>query len=132
MWFTSKAFPLDVTIFIRGAASLKLTDEVSVAQYLKTLKPETEYVLSFYLKLENVKPVHPKRGFYVRFDEGSGHVQYFPRVAMTGSMPWKRMEFRFKTHQNTGSKTTPYIRFTFPKGSGTAWVDHVRLYEVNH
>ena len=69
MWFTSKAFPLDVTIFIRGAASLKLTDEVSVAQYLKTLKPETEYVLSFYLKLENVKPVHPKRGFYVRFDE---------------------------------------------------------------
>ncbi len=131
MWFTSKAFPLDVATFIRGAASLKLTDEVSVAQYLKTLKPETEYVLSFYLKLENVKPVHPKRGFYVRFDEGSGHAQYLPAVAMTGSMPWRRMEFRFKTHQNTGSKTTPYIRFTFPKGSGTAWVDHVRLYEVN-
>ena len=91
MWFTSKAFPLDVATFIRGAASLKLTDEVSVAQYLKTLKPETEYVLSFYLKLENVKPVHPKRGFYVRFDEGSGYAQYLPTVAKEWSSDSKRI-----------------------------------------
>ena len=131
MWFTSKPFPLDTTAFIRGTASLKLDNGTSVAQYLKTLKPETEYVLSFYLKLDDVKPLDPTRGFNVRFDEGSGHVQYFPRVAITGSMPWKRMEFRFKTHQNVGSRTTPYIRFQFPKGSGTAWVDHARLYEVN-
>ncbi len=131
MWFTSKPFPLDTTIFLRGAASLKLEGGTYVAQYLKTLKPETEYVLSFYLKMENFKPLDPTRGFNVRFDEGSGYVQYFPRTAITGSMPWKRMEFRFKTHPTPGSKTVPYLRFQFPKGSGTAWVDHARLYEVN-
>ncbi len=133
MWFTSKPFPLDSTVFVSGGASLKLTDSLDVAQYLKTLRPETEYVLSFYLKLDSVKPDKPKGGFNVRFDEGSGNVSWFPSVPLTGSMPWTRMEFKFKTHRNIGSKAPAYLRFQFPKGSGTAWVDHVRMHEVqNH
>ena len=81
-WFcggSDNNFPAATDYLIKGKYSALLDsariggkwDSCSVNQYLP-LKPDTEYELSFFVRMENVKPAEGKSsGFYVRVDDRS-------------------------------------------------------------
>lgn len=133
-WTNNPAFLRDETYFCSAGASAKLEGpQFSIFQDIP-LKPDTEYLLRFCLKMEKVKPQEPRwSGFYVRIDDFSSHEQYFPPMrrvaAFSGTTPWKQMEFRFRTSKTDLRKHHPRISFTLRKAAGTVWIDNVELFE---
>ncbi|MBR7138224.1 MAG: DUF4838 domain-containing protein [Lentisphaeria bacterium] len=128
---------MDSQYFMTAGNSLKLNcgkrSSVACYQYMPQLKPNAEYEVNFYVKLDNVKKLDKEwSGFYVRFDYGNGKCRYFPAmpVQMEGSCSWTGFQFRSKTPEDCGRKSKPYINFILRKASGTAWVDHVSVREV--
>ena len=102
---------------------------------LPDLKPDTEYVFRFYMKIENIVNPGDKQqvgGFTCRIDDGApaGGVRYFPSPAYIGTMQWQCMEYRFRTSPEAGKKKRPILYFSIPRGDGRAWVDSVRLEEL--
>ncbi len=83
------------------------------------------------VKMKDVKKLEPNwSGFYVRIDPGNGKALYYPAaygIQLTGSCPWTRMEHRFRTPKDTGSKSKPYINFILRKAEGAVWIDDVKL-----
>ena len=98
------------------------------------LKPDTEYELTFFARMENVKPAEASSsGFYLRVDDFSRREQCFPNrstAALSGSCPWTPMTFRFRTSKTVlpGRKTR--LTFVLRKATGKVWIDCVRLAEV--
>jgi len=142
-WFWNgedKTFPTATEYLIKGKYSALLDSSriggkhgsCSVNQYL-SLKPDTEYELSFFVRMEKVKPAEAKSsGFYVRVDDRSRKEMCFPHrssAALSGSLPWTPMFFRFKTSPNDDGKK-PKVAFVLRKAEGKVWIDHVRLFEV--
>ena len=84
--------------------------------------------------MENVKPEQAhSSGFYVRMDDLSRKEQCFPNrstAALSGSLDWTPMIFRFKTSKTVlpGRKTR--LSFILRKAAGKVWIDKVALYEV--
>ena len=127
-----KTFPLDTQHFVAGGTSARLNDanQVSISQNLK-LKPNTDYVLTYYLRMQDVASGGPGSRFIVYVNEGSGRHIILPRkTAMRGTCPWTRFECHFSTSADVGKKSGQTISFQFIKMKGTAWIDHVELSEV--
>ena len=137
VWNLSKQAAVDKAYFLTEGASVRLDpgDAVSARfdQYPKGLKPDTDYELSFFVRLENVKKkTAVSSGFYLRFDYGNGGgCAYVPGPPLTGSCPWTGLSFRIRTPKNFGSKGAGYVRFVLRQAAGTAWVDHVSLVEIS-
>ena len=115
-----------------GGTSVRLNDtkQVSISQNLK-LKPNTDYVLTYYLRMQDVASGGPGSRFIVYVNEGSGRHIILPRkTAMRGTCPWTRFECHFSTSADVGKKSGQTISFQFIKMKGTAWLDHVELCEV--
>ena len=142
-WFwhgSDEIFPAAADYFIRGRYSVLLdsakiggkSESCSVNQYL-SLKPDTEYELSFFVRMEKVRPAEAKSsGFYIRVDDRSRKEKCFPHrssAALSGSMPWTPMFFRFRTSPNDDGRK-PKASFILRKAEGKVWIDHVRLVEV--
>lgn len=127
-----KTFPLDTQYFVAGGQSVRLHDDkqMSVSQNLK-LKPNTDYVLTYYLRMQDVASGGPGSRFIVYVNEGSGRHIILPRkTSMRGTCPWTRFECHFSTSADVGKKSGQSVTFQFIKMKGTAWIDHVELYEV--
>ena len=128
---TSKRFNRDERYFVSGGASARLENSINTLCQYVPLKPDTEYVISFLAKMKDVKKLEPNwSGFYVRIDPGNGKALYYPAaygIQLTGSCPWTRMEHRFRTPKDTGSKSKPYINFILRKAEGAVWIDDVKL-----
>ena len=102
-------------------------------QHLPNLKPDTKYCLSFYIKLDGVKKLEPRfSGFFVRLDDYSRKEQYFPSapLAFEGTIPWRRVEYRFRTSAVKLPGRIPRIWFVLRHTAGSAWIDQVELTEV--
>ena len=102
---------------------------------VESLKPDTTYRLSFFIRQENVKLLPGKRpqasGFYIRIDDGNGVVRYFPSPTVFGSGPWSRWEYTFTTSSKkpgTGSK--PYHHYVLRNVTGKVWLDNMELVEL--
>ena len=124
-WASTKPLTKDRKTFVFDGESMLLKDEQMLVQFLKkgTLVPGKEYVLSFWVK------VSAGMEFNVRFDEGSGYVQMFPRIPVRGPQEWIRQEFRFKVNENFAGKRDAYLRFQPHGKAGSVWLNKVRLYE---
>ena len=127
---------LDRTFFLTEGASVKMNCGGAIdsgyKEYLKNLKPDTDYEVTFFVRLENVKKLEAKSsGFYLRFDYGNGKCIYYPPypVQMDGSCPWTGFSFRVHTPKDLNSRKA-YIDFNLRKATGTAWLDHLRLIEI--
>ena len=133
-------FPVVSDFLVKGkyAAQLSCSKDSKVGRVSfhqrPPLKPDTEYELVFFVRMENVKPegVHSS-GFYLRIDDFSTKEQCFPHrssAALSGSMPWTPMVFRFKTSKVVlpGRKTR--LSFNLRQATGKVWIDHVQLYEI--
>ncbi|MBE6404133.1 MAG: DUF4838 domain-containing protein [Lentisphaerae bacterium] len=123
---------LDKKHFVSGGASLRLEGDgrMDVTRVVK-LKPNTEYSLSFYIRMDNVRALgkgRPTLSAYIY--DGSGNHLVLNR-GLHGTSEWNRVECKFKTDVNAGKKS-PVQRagFIWRNARGTAWIDHVELYEV--
>ncbi len=131
-WWSNTQFNVDSRYFVTAGASAVMKGNGDCRQLLP-LKPDTEYVLSFFLKLENVnvKPGKTLGGFYVRMDDGyTPH--YYPawNRRLHGTFHWQRFDYRFRTSKNAGKNSKPYVNFILRDTDGTAWLDCVSLREV--
>ena len=136
-WRTpGRAIGRDTQVFRTGGASLRLDrDGGRGNQYLyDRIKPDTVYRLSFFLKLENVKKNDISSGFYINLRYGfkGKDSTYRPiKNAFTGTIPWTRMEYVFRTPKaKIGTDSSPYLEFNTRKTTGKCWIDHVELVKV--
>ena len=128
-WFLNKqAFP-DKSYFITGGDALLLKgsprERANAYQYLQGLKPDTEYEVTFFLRMEKVKG-----SFSFRFDFGKGNNFTYPgyKVRLGDSCPWTVISKKVRTPKETDSKKS-YIRFTLTSPEGCAWVDDISVIE---
>jgi hypothetical protein len=121
--------------FIEGGKSLMLNcskqSTIYAVQALPELKPNTEYLLSYFVKTKNIlHSVDKCSGVCVNI--WSDHNHFFPSNFnfYTGTIPWCEQGFKFKTGLNTNKKSKSFIKFWIMKASGTAWIDKVKLEEI--
>ena len=133
-WGSSNAktgFLRDSEYFVSGTASARLegADRMDITCPIK-LKPNTEYILSFYCRMENVRAANIKtrHTFAAHIFDGSGKHLVMPR-GLQGTVGWNRIECKFKTDPAAG-KLPQKIGFLWRNAAGRAWVDHVEIYEV--
>ena len=142
-WFGGdKQFPLTSDHIISGHNAALLDSSRFLNNYwcvLRTMppvKPGKEYILTFFARMEDVKPLEPYGGFYVSFDDFDDTLQEYPTrgtAHFSGTSLWIPMEFRFRTSTQVRPKKNPGpgINFTLLKASGKVWIDHVRLIEAD-
>ncbi len=130
-----ESWKINKDAFTESGRSLSITmtppadDIFSATQYLPALKPDTEYLLSFAVKIEGLKLENPQyAGVVVNvWDEKN---RWFPNNYYTTDMPWTRQGFTFRTGPETNKKCRSYIRLTLSRASGTASFGDVKLVEV--
>ena len=127
---------LDKSTFIKGGQSLKLVNSaqakrICVTQYLPQLKPNTKYLLTFYIKTKDLKSQGGRHAGAVvnLWDEKN---RWYPQNWFIGSMPWSKQGFEFITGPETNKKVKSYIRLFIIGATGTVWFDDVRLREINN
>lgn len=130
-----KGVVTDETTFITGGRSaLMHCTDASQFKWLYRglpLKANTTYAVSFYLKMENVKPAKRDGGFQLLL--GDNNNNYHPAAPYTGTMPWTRQGF-FWTTGKDGGKVIPgrsrCIRFGIRNATGKVWIDNLKFVEV--
>jgi hypothetical protein len=127
--FTNKS-SLDFSEQVSLPAAIKMEGEnAMLLQYLPTLKPNTKYRLSYYVKLKDVKAL--KRGGGVCVNLFDDRNRWFPNYNyFTGSNDWIYQSFEFTTGKNANVKIKPYLRLRIFNAKGTAWFDDVKLEEI--
>ena len=126
----------DEKIFRTAGVSLRLEPEgkrTDLVHRVPDLKPDTTYRLSFFIRLQDVQllPGEKRGGFYVRIDDGNDVVRYYPQNPVTGTIPWTRWEYTFRTGpEKLGTRHNPYHHFTLRNATGKVWIDHAELVEL--
>lgn len=139
-WYASAKLPdgqsweVDTEQGVDGKQSLKLTankdhPSLTLHQPLPQLKPNTHYLLSFKVKLQDIQSVG-KRGGGVCLNIWSDHNHFFPKriISMTGTKDWAMHHFEFVTGPQTNvQKKNAFIRVRILQAAGTVWFDDVCL-----
>ncbi len=134
---------LDNSVFRVGGQSIKLSDskgltKIGLTQMLPQLKPDTKYLLTFFVKTQDIVPAGKSGGAVVNIWDDKNC--WYPKNWYKGTMPWSKQGFEFTTGPDTngisrsgprkGRKNTSYIRLFLIKSTGTVWFDDVKLREV--
>jgi len=123
---------VDTAEFMTGGRSLRLTgrkpeDRVNAKQSLPDLKPNTEYVLSFFVKTQGIVP--SRRGCGARVSIWDEKNVYYPENPYVGDIPWTRQRYTVKTGPKVNTQQKSYISLGLFEATGTVWFDDVRLVE---
>ena len=131
------AFHLDASVFVSPGQSLRMVstnNSVVAVQYLDgkngrpAMKPGRRYRLSFNLKLKEMTP-NGRGG--VRFVINDGVNNNFPKAnSIVGTSDWTHYVYEFTPGPQTNAKTPAYVRIRIDGAAGTAWVDDVRIEEL--
>ncbi len=123
---------LDPAQYISGGRSIRLSGSgiLSLVQFLKELKPNRTYAVSFFVRTENVVPLKKGGGAYVNL--GDYRNDFRPLNGYTGNLPWTCQHFLWKTGTATNSVPGRYacIILTMRDASGTVWFDRVKIEEL--
>jgi hypothetical protein len=138
-WGGSAGSSVDTEVRHTGASSLRLeaktapADDPSLLQrFGDRIKPNTEYVLTYYMKTRDVAPLPGRTvgeltgaGCEV-FLRGDGWAPC-PTRWVAGTTSWRK----YVTWVNSGPQPNPQaaIRFRLRDSAGTAWIDSVDLRE---
>jgi hypothetical protein len=129
----NRSFAYDSTTKVDGAASMRLwsTNRSDVVQYLDgKLKPKTKYRMSWFMKLQDVKPLSEKCGVYGEVI-ADAYICLPKLRAPTGTSDWIYQSYEFETPTTIGVRDKrPYFHFLIQRASGTVWFDGVRLEEI--
>jgi hypothetical protein len=134
---------IDSTTYRDGCQSLcicnveaKPDDRVGISHNLPSLKPDTNYVLTFWIKGENInKLVEKCSGALVNIIwPGRNYNEFWPTGGYSGTFGWTKQAIKFKTPPvpNTEiEKKTAWLNLRLQFASGKVWFDDVRIREIN-
>jgi hypothetical protein len=118
--------------YVKGGQALRLsgcrTNAIAVKQALPDLKPDTEYLLTFYIRAEDLKPSRAAGGAKISIWDQEN--RYFPANPYTGTMPWAKQGFAFRTSAGVNARQKSYVSLILRDADGTVWFDDVRLREA--
>lgn len=126
-WAGTAAVTLDKEIFLTQGSALLLTDQNNSIRQNLPLEPGKSYVLSFYIKTEDLSPGF--RGI-IRFGGAPAPARYILgdyRDYIRGTNNWFRVEKRFKAPGTFGKKHPVMLDLFIGKSKGKCWIDHVKL-----
>ncbi|MCF6176462.1 MAG: DUF4838 domain-containing protein [Victivallaceae bacterium] len=135
---TKELVSFDRKDFMVNGQSLKLVNKdggrVLITQRLPQMKPNTKYLLTFYIKTDT--EVGKKGAFINIWDDKN---LWFPKNKYNGVMPWSKQGFEFisgpytntvsKSGRQKGRMNRSYMRLWI-NAKGTVWFDDVRIREV--
>ena len=132
---------IDNTTYRDGCQSIciynaKPDDLASISHNLPSLKPDTNYVLTFWIKGENINKVTGKfAGALVNINwPGRNFNSFWPRGGYSGTFGWTKQAIKFKTPPAPSkdiAKNTAWLNLRFQFAPGKVWFDDVRIREIN-
>ena len=93
-----------------------------------TLKPNTRYRISYFLKYKDIKPVHTDGGVEVDVDYKFRYGWMNPNIPFRGSHDWMYQSFVIDTRNRIRDTSALYLHIN--GSTGTAWFDDVRIEEI--
>ena len=95
----------------------------------ETLKPNTRYRLSFFIKGKDITPTRKGGGAGITLCDAYNHS--FPRTAgLTGTFDWTYQTFEFKSDPESNNRCKSYLYLRIGGANGTAWFDGLSLVEI--
>ena len=92
---TKQNYSLDSQEKISGLRSLRLNSQgpgrMVISQAVDGLKPDHKYILVYYVKLKDVKPIGKYPGICANIWDGKNH--WFPKQWLLGTIPWTKQVF---------------------------------------
>ncbi len=129
-----KLIQIDKEIFRDGGQSLKMiaspSGKILVTQYLPELKPNSKYLLTYFVKTKDIKNIGGKKGGAC-VNLMTSHNEWFPINWYTDTIPWTKQGFVIKTDEKVNTKHRSYIRLRIMNATGTVWFDDVRLRKID-
>ena len=131
-WGSAAPLLLDRETFVTGGSALRLEGPSRSIRQNIAFKPNCRYKLSFFVRTEKLTAPGlkvivrlggeiPERTLYVMGDWKAG---------FSGTSPWTRLEYTFKTTPSFGRKFAPHFDFDIRNSKGICWIDHVELVEL--
>ena len=134
---------IDSTTYRDGCQSICITnpdakpdDRPGIGQGLPSLKPDTKYLLTFWVKGENIKKLTEKSsGALVNIIwPGRKYNEFWPVGGYSGTFEWTKQAIEFKTPPDPnkdGEKATAFLNLRLQFASGKVWFDDVRIREIS-
>jgi hypothetical protein len=125
-------YSIDTDVRVTGSASLKVVCDGSARAVYPLnggLKASTSYRLSYFVRLDDVRPLPGWSGVVGEFFDGENYFHY-PRPPLKGNSDWMYQESVFTTPSRTCSGGEQKFQFLLKNVKGTAWFDDVRLEEL--
>jgi len=135
---------IDRNTYRDGCQSICISNEkagrndcISIGQCLPLLKPDAEYLLTFWVKAENIKNFSSKySGAFVHIIwKGSDFNEFLPAIGYSGSFGWTKQAVKFKTppiaktDQTNAAKA--WLDLRLQRASGKVWFDDVCIREFD-
>jgi hypothetical protein len=138
-------FAQDAAITRDGPTSLRIscTDDskqqaIHATQWVPPFENGKRYLLTFWVRAENVTPVPGLTGYRVNHAGGfaninfaspkqDGNNNFFPRGGFRGTFPWTKVGFEIPAPPALDPEGRPYIRMSLANATGTVWYDDVRI-----
>ena len=134
-WTLMSAMTRDMTVALTGTSSLKLTGPLpfgylNVPSVNTTLKPNTKYSVSFWVKTENVGDADGIAMQFMHLAPSMG-LQLAPLTSrwVNQTSDWQQVFFEFYTFAEV-TQTRFDLMYALPAG-GTAWIDDITICEGN-
>ena len=128
IWSISKGSYIvaDHEIFVTKGSSLRLEPGSSIVRQVISVKPDTQYKVSFFVRTEKLEP-----GLRVLLRTGT--TQYLlgsGKDYISDTVDWYRVERSVHTPKTFQENYKPVLEFNIGKSSGKCWIDHVELIEI--
>ncbi|MDZ4198642.1 MAG: hypothetical protein U1E27_05060, partial [Kiritimatiellia bacterium] len=119
---------LDERVFRTGGRSLRLEGReggtVQLTQLLPELKPDTAYLLTYFMKTEAIQGEGRQIGAMVNV--WTDRNEWFPSNWQRGDLAWSKMGFVIQPNSGINQKRKSYMRLRIT-GSGAVWFDDVQI-----
>lgn len=143
------AFALDPEVFRAGGQSQRIhwadaqnPQSLHLTQFLPRLEPGRHYLLTFWVRAENVEPAEGLTGHnlnhwggYANLNFGSpkqrSNNQFMPQAGLRGSFGWTQIGLPIHAPEVFDEGARPYLRMSLVNATGTIWYDDIRLRETD-
>ena len=94
------------------------------------LKPDTRYLVSYFVKFTNVVATAHNGGIGIELYDGTRSIKH-PRAAdRVGTKDWIYQEYEIRTSPTIGKNAPPFLRISVRGAKGKAWYKGVRVEEI--
>jgi len=142
-------FALDRETFREGVQSQRIhwddpasPQALHITQYLPRLQPGRHYLLTFWVRAQDVEACQGLTGYRINHWGGYANVcfgsakqhnnnQFVPKGGFRGTFDWTKTGFVIHAPSAFDAKARPYIRLSLTNATGTVWYDDIRIRETD-